>query len=133
MDRRNTIQRQLVLNAVRTLCRHATADEVYELVSAAHPSISKATVYRNLNLLAESGEIRRVSIPGSPDRYDHTVTAHYHVQCIRCGSVSDVDMPYQPDLNDKIRDPHGYRFVDHAVLFRGICPACQQQESNTEE
>ena len=81
MARRNTIQRALVLEAVKTLHCHATADEVYEEIIKEHPTISKATVYRNLNLLSEMGEIRRLEIPGlrtvsSPQssmEYDETV------------------------------------------------------------
>ncbi|MDD6142906.1 MAG: transcriptional repressor, partial [bacterium] len=68
MARRNTIQRSLVLEAVNRLHSHATADEVYEEIIQEYPTISKATVYRNLNLLSEMGEIRRLEIPGSADR-----------------------------------------------------------------
>ena len=52
---RNTIQRQLVLSAVRQLQNHPTADEVYQKVQKSCPTISRATVYRNLKLLAEEG------------------------------------------------------------------------------
>ena len=51
---RNTIQRQLVLSAVRQLQNHPTADEVYQKVQKSCPTISRATVYRNLKLLANS-------------------------------------------------------------------------------
>ena len=62
--RRNTIQRAIVLEAVNNLHCHATADELYKEIIKKHPTISKATVYRNLNLLSEMGEIRRLEIPG---------------------------------------------------------------------
>ena len=68
MIRRNTIQRSLVYEAVNALQNHATADEIYEISVKEHPHISKGTVYRNLNQLAEDGEIRRVEVPGGPDR-----------------------------------------------------------------
>ena len=64
---RNTIQRQLVLSAVRQLQNHPTADEVYQEVQKNCPTISRATVYRNLKLLAEEGEIRLRNISGSPE------------------------------------------------------------------
>lgn len=63
MTRHNTIQRSLVLDVVNRLKSHATADEVYAEVAATHPNISKATVYRNLNLLSEMGMIRKLEIP----------------------------------------------------------------------
>ena len=63
--KRNTIQRALVLEAVNSLKCHATADEIYDFIAAEHPSISKGTVYRNLNQLSEIGMIRRVEVPDS--------------------------------------------------------------------
>ena len=56
--KRNTIQRALVFEAVNQLKCHATADEIYQMVAAEHPNISKGTVYRNLHQLSENGEIR---------------------------------------------------------------------------
>ena len=70
MQTRNTVQRQIVLQAVRSLHDHPTADSVYAVVAAEHPSISKATVYRNLNQLALQGEILRVPVPTGADRFD---------------------------------------------------------------
>ena len=87
MERRNTIQRDIVLKAVRSLGNHASADEIYSCVSKDYPSIGKGTVYRNLNILAEEGEIRKVEIPEGPNRFDHSVGKHYHITCIKCGKV----------------------------------------------
>ena len=78
MIQRNTIQNMLVYEAVNKLQCHATADEIYEFIVQEHPSISKGTVYRNLNRLAEMGKIRKMEIPGSPDRFDHC--CHDHCQ-----------------------------------------------------
>lgn len=107
MAKRNTIQRSLVLEAVNKLHCHATADEVYEEIIKEHPTISKATVYRNLNLLSEMGEIRRLQIPGSADRYDHISRNHCHVKCKVCGRVFDVDMVCR---RPRKRDP-GYPWI----------------------
>lgn len=102
MQTRNTVQRQIVLKAVRSLHDHPTADSVYAVVAAEHPSISKATVYRNLNQLALQGEILRVPVPTGADRFDFNTQAHYHVRCTCCGNVYDVFMPPVNDL-DSIR------------------------------
>ena len=61
--KRNTIQRMLVLETVNKLQCHATADEIYRAIVKDHPNISRATVYRNLNSLSESGDIRKREIP----------------------------------------------------------------------
>ena len=81
MEKRNTIQRSLVLNAVNKLQCHATADEVYDEIAKEHPNISKATVYRNLKLLSDMGVIRRMEVPGGADRFDHRCQEHCHVRC----------------------------------------------------
>lgn len=127
MKRRNTIQRSLVLDAVNRLQNHATADEIYTLIAMDHPSISRATVYRNLNQLAEGGEIRRLEALGGPDRYDHLCYEHYHARCLRCGRVFDMEMDYIADLDKSIRDKHGFQIIGHDIMFRGLCPQCQQE------
>ena len=128
MKNRNTIQRTLVLEAVNALQCHATADEVYEAIVKEHPTVSKATVYRNLNLLSEMGEIRKMEIPGGPDRFDHRCHDHCHVRCEKCGRVFDVDMDYVTGLEKGIRDTHGFAFTGYDILFRGICPECRKGE-----
>ncbi len=128
MKNRNTIQRALVLEAVNALQCHATADEVYEAIVKEHPTVSKATVYRNLNLLSEMGEIRKMEIPGGPDRFDHCCHDHCHVRCEKCGRVFDVDMEFVSGLEKGIRDAHGFAFTGYDILFRGICPDCRKGE-----
>lgn len=128
MDRRNTVQKELVLEIVRDMRSHVTADDVYARIHSVHPNISKGTVYRNLSLLADEGEIRRVEIPDGPDRFDFTLENHYHVRCVKCGNVLDVDMDVISDINSRIKDNHGVRFLDYDILFKGICPACQENE-----
>ena len=78
---RNTIQRSIVLSAVRALKTHPTAEEIYREINAAHPNISRGTVYRNLNVLAEQGTILRVLIPDAADRFDFNTVGHYHFRC----------------------------------------------------
>lgn len=128
MQKRNTIQRKLVVDAVRELHCHATADDVYELIAKEHPTIGKGTVYRNLMILAENGEIKRVEIPNGADRFDHTLYEHYHVRCIKCGGVYDVDMDALPHLDKRIHDTHGIKILDYDILFKGICPDCQREQ-----
>lgn len=125
MQTRNTIQRQIVLRAVQGRCDHPTAETVYEAVAGEHPSISKATVYRNLNQLASQGIIRRVPIPNSADRFDFNVEQHYHVRCTQCGAVYDVQMPYLADLVGQVEDASGVEVQRYDILFEGICAACR--------
>ena len=94
-------------------------------IKAEHPHVSKTTVYRNLNLLAEDGSIRKIQIPGEADRFDHNTYDHYHVRCLKCGKVFDVDMAVIPDMESRINDNHGFVFLGCDIVFRGICPKCK--------
>ena len=129
MERRNTIQKDLVLKTVQGLKRHLTAEEVYEFIKKDHPTIGKGTVYRNLGILAEEGAIRKVEVPDGPDRFVFTLKNHYHVECIRCGEVFDVDMDEVTDLNERIHDTHGMQFLNYDIFFKGICPVCRAKET----
>ena len=124
MDHRNTIQRTVVLETVKRLKCHATANEIYEAVIRDYPTISRATVYRNLQQLSETGLVCKREMPNGADCYDHICTDHYHVRCVRCGRVFDVDMDYIPDLQKSIKDTHGFEFTGHDIIFKGICPDC---------
>ena len=126
MFRRNTIQRRLVLEAVNRLQNHATAEEIYDEIVREHPHISRGTVYRNLKQLSEAGEIRKLEVPGGADRYDHRTFSHYHVRCVKCGRVFDVDMDYIEHLEQSIRDDHGFIINGHDIMFSGICPECRE-------
>ncbi len=125
MLKRNTIQRSLVLETVGKLQCHATAEEIYEAIVHDHPNMSRATVYRNLKLLSEMGDIRRIAIPDGADRFDHLCHDHMHVRCEQCGRVFDVDMENITGLEKHIHDRHGFLFTGYDILFRGICPDCQ--------
>lgn len=129
MSERNTIQRALVLEAVNALRCHATADEVYAYISKEHPTISRGTVYRNLNRLAESGDIHKLEIPGEADRYDHICGKHYHIKCIVCKKIFDVDMDYIDDLESNVKDRRGFDLFGYDLYFKGICPRCRSDAS----
>lgn len=128
--KRNTIQRSLVLEMVNKLKCHATADEVYASLNKEHPNISRGTVYRNLNQLANDGEILKVENPGGADRFDHNCTNHYHARCTQCGRVFDVDMKYIDDLEKSIRDCHGFHFTSYDIVFKGTCADCASHSSH---
>jgi Fur family transcriptional regulator, ferric uptake regulator len=127
MEHRHTIQKDLVLHAVTDLKRHVTADEIYDYIKKDYPTIGKGTVYRNLGILAEEGAIRKVEVPDGPSYFDFTLKSHYHVRCVKCGAVSDVDLEIIPDLIGKIRDTHGMEFLGYDIFFRGVCPVCREK------
>lgn len=132
-SRRNTIQKDLVRNTVYEMRRHVTANEVYEFIKETYPTIGKGTVYRNLDILVEEGALRKVEVPDGPNRFDFTLKNHYHVRCIKCGEISDVDMDEIPDLLERIHNTHGFEFLDYDISFKGICPKCRERRKNMDK
>lgn len=126
---RNTLQRNMVLQAVQQLHNHPTADEICGFIRADYPSISKGTVYRNLNLLVDQGSVRRVShLKNSPDRFDFDLSPHYHFQCKECNQVFDVDIPENQDLFSQVVPPEGFSFESYEVTFTGLCQHCKKNK-----
>ncbi len=126
-SQRSTKQRKMVFDAVKTHGDHLTADQIYLYVRGEDPKISRGTVYRNLNLLADNGEIRHVVVPGV-DRFDWRMEPHYHIRCMRCGKVSDAPVPYSDELDRRLSEQTGYEIVQHLTVFEGLCPDCRQKE-----
>jgi Fur family ferric uptake transcriptional regulator/Fur family peroxide stress response transcriptional regulator len=124
MNKRKTIQRSLVHETVQELRCHATADEIFDTIVKKHPNVSRGTVYRNLNLLSVMGEIRKMEMPSGADRFDHQCHEHYHARCVKCGRVFDVEMDFIADMEKNIKNIHGFKFIGHDLIFKGICHEC---------
>jgi Fe2+ or Zn2+ uptake regulation protein len=122
--RRNTIQRKLIFDAVKALDIHATAEQVYDYVSDTHPSVSKATVYRNLNQMAEAGELLNIGSIKGAAHYDHNCHGHYHFICDKCERVYDVN-DFFPEICERITGMDGFHIKGHSLIFSGVCPECK--------
>ncbi len=132
MTRRNTVQQKAVATELKKLHgAHPTADQVHAAVSAEYPTVSKATVYRVLNRMAEEGTALKVNVSDGPDRFDDTLSVHYHVLCTVCGRVDDVEV--DPALAafdlDAAAKAVGYTITGHDLLFRGVCSSCKKEGS----
>ncbi|MEG6506043.1 Fur family transcriptional regulator [Nitratidesulfovibrio sp. 1201_IL3209] len=120
---RMTKQRMVILEELRRVHSHPTADEIYGMVRQRLPRISLGTVYRNLDLLAESGDILKLESAGSQKRFDGNITPHQHVRCTQCGRVGDVMEPVRvPDITGA-RAP-GFIILSGRVEFEGVCEGC---------
>lgn len=132
MERRNTKQRQLVLDVVRRNGGHISADEVYLKAREIDPSISRGTIYRNLKLLGESGEIGRVRLPDA-DRFDVRADRHDHLICKHCGALVDVSLPYDEQMDRRFAAQSGCRIDSHQTIFDGLCPECFIRQKQKKE
>lgn len=124
MATRNTIQRQVVLSAVKDLKNHPTSEEVYSYIKPKFPSISLGTVYRNLNMLSETNEIRKISANDNAVRFDFMLEDHHHFQCKECGCLLDVFMEYDHTINDSLEKKHNFKIDSCDVLLSGVCKDC---------
>jgi Fur family ferric uptake transcriptional regulator len=125
---RMTNQRRIIIEELSKVRSHPTAMEVFELARKRLPRISLGTVYRNLEVLAETGIIQKLETAGSQMRFDGTVDDHYHIRCISCGRVEDVDSPISEKLANKRTRIQGYNVLWHKVEFVGVCPECQKEK-----
>ena len=119
---RNTVQKEIIKNALLSLANHPNADEVYAYVHSSHPTISKATVYRVLNGMASGGSAQKFVSENGANFFDHRLDKHYHLKCDRCGKIFDVDIPFMENLNDI--NSEKFFVSSHQIIFRGICKQC---------
>ena len=131
--KRNTVQRQIVLEALKKLNTHPTIEDLYDVIHIDHPSISKTTVYRNLRQLAASRIIRHVSLPDGLERYDGCNDRHYHFRCKGCGSILDINIEYLSDIDDAVQMRYGLQVDDHDVVFSGMCSDCILKKQETKQ
>ncbi len=125
---RITNQREIILEELKRLKTHPTADELYEVVKKRLPRISIATVYRNLERLSEAGIIHKLEYGGRQKRFDGDVRPHSHVFCIRCGRISDVDTVDGLDVREMVLDSKGFQIKEGSLQFQGVCPVCQKEK-----
>jgi len=121
---RETKQRRLILDALKRVRSHPTADEVYGMVRRRMPRISLATVYRNLDVLAEHGEIRVLEAGGAPRRFDADLRPHTHVRCVECGRVADAPAQSLGGCERAVGEATGYEIRGYRLEFIGVCPDC---------
>ena len=125
-----TRQRQLILQEIRKVKSHPSADEVYEMVRRLLPRISLGTVYRNLEILSELGEIQKIEICGKLKRFDGNTKSHYHLRCLNCHRIDDVPENIHFDFNASLNSGTGYAITGHRLEFVGLCPECSEHQSS---
>ncbi len=118
-----TRQRELILNIIKESCTHPTAEEIFRDAKKVMPSIAYGTVYRNLSLMLDAGEIRLVEVSDGSNRYDKNTEPHDHVICPVCGSVKDV---FWGDLTSMLSEMSGEEIVSYELNLRAVCEDCRE-------
>lgn len=117
-------QREEIKNFLMTRKDHPTADVVYMNLRQEFPNISLGTVYRNLTLLADIGEILRIRVGDKADHFDADTSLHYHFICNDCDAVIDLNMESIEDVIDKAARNFGGHIAGHNTFFYGTCANC---------
>ena len=119
-------QREAIKKQLMQRNDHPTADMVYTDIRKEYPNISLGTVYRNLALLSELGEIKRLVTGDGPDRFDADTSPHNHFICRKCHAVLDMDMEDISEIKERAEQNFNGVIESYSVNFYGICEHCHQ-------
>lgn len=120
-------QRESIKEYLASTKEHPTADMVYMHIKAIYPNISLGTVYRNLNLLVDQGEIIKISHGSGSDRFDGNSKPHYHFLCTECSSVLDLDIAQGALDHINLIASAGFdgEVLGNSTFFYGLCSKCK--------
>lgn len=127
MNLKHSKQRDSIMEFLRERKDHPTADTVYMNVRKTFPNISLGTVYRNLTLLADIGEIARIRVGDGVDHFDADTSPHYHFICNKCGSVIDLEMEDMTEINQMANRNFDGMVEGHITYFYGKCGNCSSK------
>lgn len=119
-------QRDAILKVLQSTKCHPTADWVYEEVRKEIPNISLGTVYRNLAKLSEEQTILKLGIGTTTEHFDGNPNPHYHVLCVDCGRIDDIDAPPLNELNSWAEERYQGKIYKHSAIFFGKCSECNK-------
>jgi Fur family peroxide stress response transcriptional regulator len=124
-------QRESIKACLMSRHDHPTADALYASIREEFPNISLGTVYRNLNLLVETGEIQKINCGDGSDHFDGNANAHYHFICRECHRIYDMAENSLTALShlDETAQEYAPGMIDsHSVIFWGNCYDCQEKK-----
>lgn len=122
--RKYSRQREVIKEFLKDRTDHPTADTIYTGVRQEIPNISLGTVYRNLMLLSEEGEIARLTVGDGTVHFDPNTTEHTHFVCTHCGCVQDLSIPNTEGLNQAAGAHFSGKITGHRLIFTGLCENC---------
>lgn len=122
-------QREAIKEYLSHTKEHPTADTIYMRIREIYPNISLGTIYRNLSLLVEKGEIIRINGIDGSDHYDGNTQKHYHFLCKDCQRILDLEMDSIDHINDIANKNFPGEIEGHATYFYGRCEECKDRKS----
>lgn len=120
-------QRESIKNCLMNRTDHPTADALYLSIREEYPNISLGTVYRNLKLLSELGEIARFSCGDGSEHFDYKTEPHYHFVCKDCGAIMDLPCRLVRETSELLTEDVPGKVDSHTIFFYGRCAACENK------
>ncbi len=117
-----TKQKRLILNIINNARQHYTAEQIFALAQKLMPSIVRATVYNNLNVLLKDNLIRKICLPNQIDCYDKILPEHDHLVCAKCGKISDIVVS---GVKDDIERQLNGELISYSLNINYICKNCK--------
>ena len=118
-------QRESIINVLKDNFEHPTAYRIYELVKVIEPTISRSTVYRNLEQLVKSGIVRKLSNCGTSEHYDIVRDTHSHAICKNCGNIFDVFLNID-EIVSLVKNQTQFNSCNEVIVM-GICKDCKKE------
>ena len=107
---------------------HMHNDAIYEEVTKTHPSLSLATVYKNIILMVENGVLVEVPIEGQKSKYELRKEDHIHLVCTECGDVEDKPHMQETDtLLHTLTNNEHFKLEKQQINLYGVCEKCQME------
>lgn len=123
-------QREVIREYVQQNPVHPTADMVYSALKSNYPNLSLGTVYRNLNLLSELGELMKIRIADGSDRFDGRTDAHYHMVCEKCAKVFDIELGGLEGEIAAAAAQNGHKLTRVMLTLAGECAQCAAENNS---
>lgn len=120
-------QKEVIRRILRNTSSHPTADWIYEQARKALPNISVATIYRNLKLMKDTGELIELDLGQGQSHYDDNTTNHYHFRCEKCGKFFDLEQEVDTAIDNEVARETGHDVTHHVLEFRGLCKHCKKR------
>ena len=122
-----TFQRMHILENIETH-GHMSIDDIYVQVIKTHPSLSLATVYKNIILMVDNGVLVEVPIEGKKSKYELVKEDHIHLVCTECGEVEDKPHMQETDslLHSLSHNEH-FQLKKQQINLYGVCEKCQMK------
>ena len=117
-----TPQRLEIVNVLSTH-GHMNVNELYSTLLIKFPSISLATIYKNINIMLEKGFLLEVKLLGQKNVFELVKDNHSHVACMKCSDVIDIDLNIESIVNE-VKKRSNYKLESNSLIFNGVCPRC---------